>query len=106
MTLARKTTAIPRRRRVTLTGLPGVRRKKVKAVGATSVTDAMKWLRAGQIITAASDEGAINVHQNDEGLYHCQFMRYCRTVAETKFTHLGAVQQWLKDWWAKMEREP
>lgn len=103
--MAVKAKPVKRPHGVTLIGLPGVRRKKVRAYAITSVTQAVRYLRERQAITAANDEGALVVHLDDAGVWRCEFMRYLRTINASQFKHIAVVAQWLKEWMPQMKRE-
>lgn len=86
-----------------LPGLPGTS-QDVSAVWATSVTDAMTFVREGCAITAAGAGGALVVWKGDDGQWRCEFMQHQRTTAFETFKHIAAVAEWLKEWWPQMKR--
>lgn len=87
--------------RTTLVGVPGVT-GDVHPVCATSRTNAIEWLRAGEPISAASDNGCLDVVKDDDGLWLCIFQRRMVTLGMQRFKHLAAVDQWLREWWPKL----
>jgi hypothetical protein len=95
-------TNVKRPRRITLTGLPGMPRE-VRAVLAQTRTEALHWLRKGETISAAGEQGSIDVWYVD-GWYQCEFARFKCPLDQSKFTTLAAVAMWLRRWWAKLAR--
>lgn len=86
---------------VTLTGLPGVRRREVKARYITSVSGAILALRAGFAATSAGTYGAINVWRDDKGIYHGEFHRFMVTQSSESFPRIEAARPWLQTWIAR-----
>lgn len=90
----------------TLTGLPGVSRIETQAACFNSVTAGMQGLKQHGAITTAGSYGAINIWKDDLGNYRCQLQRWMARYEDTKFAHLGAVDQWLRDWLPTLENWP
>lgn len=85
---------------VELQGLPGVRRKRVRAVMCKSIAGVMAvFMTTTKAATGAGDYGAVNVYVDDDGLYQCQFMVYHSVVNAGTFTTKSDVRKWLSEWW-------
>jgi hypothetical protein len=88
-----------------LTGLPCLNGGSVEPELVSSRTAAIKSLRdKAKAILAAGDEGSLHVVVGHDGLYHCEFFRYQRALNSSAFRHLASVDDWLREWFPKMER--
>lgn len=89
----------------TLTGLPGTSEPTREVASARSVSHAVELLRSGwNGISQARDCGSVTVWLDDNGMWRCEFCSFRIAENESKFVHLAAVYQWLKDWWPKMSK--
>lgn len=82
----------------TLQGLPNVRRPKVRAIWANTVTGFMIGLRKHRAVTSAGDYGAINVWREDGGMWHCTFCFYQSIRNELTCKTKVEVKKWLIKW--------
>ncbi len=89
-------------RLVTLVELDGVARKETRGVVATSVTDAMYWLRRGRAVTSAGDRGTITAWRDDAGVIRCHFCQFRQVVDSIETRWLNAAHTWLRGSWSKM----
>lgn len=71
-------------------------------VTVSSVSAAMKEIRKGRSITAASDNGAINVWHRDDGRIQCEFMQFRESKSSRKFRKKASVKSWLVEWFPKI----
>lgn len=84
---------------VNLSGLPdGVH----TAIAAGSRTDALMLFRAGNVVTGAGSNGAINLWRDSDGLAHCEFSRWRQTISSFTTKSTLAVGTWLAEWWPAM----
>ena len=89
---------------VRLKGLPGAR-QVVRAVHVRSVTDAVRWLRKKKSITAAGNNGALNVFYNTKGEIVAEFYRNCVTLNSTPCKSVAAAYRWLQEFWPTIGRD-
>lgn len=88
-----------------LIGIEGVEAGEVESVSVRSRTAAIRELRAGaKAVTAAGGEGALNVWRDDNGAFRCEFDRYRTPIDQKTFRFLGPVDDWLREWFPKLER--
>lgn len=88
----------------TLVGLAGVSSDSVEAIHVTSRTSALKHLRGGaRAVTAAGDNGALNVWIDEDGMYRCSFHRFLSTKNHGTWKYLASVDAWLREWWPRMK---
>jgi hypothetical protein len=80
-----------------MTGLPGVRKKKIEAVYATGPYGFTRALENYRCATAAGDDGAVNAYIDDKGQYRAHFCRHYAVLAEGIFTSKAALRRWLKE---------
>ena len=86
-----------------LVGLPGVKAKAIDSPSVSTRTAAIREIKRGaRAITAAGDDGAINVWKDDDGMWRCEFQRYKSTLDSKTYRYLAAVDQWLKEWMPKL----
>lgn len=91
------------RHKDTLSGLLGIRKKKLQAIRCRSRTDAIAILRAGYVATTtAGDKGAFTIHRDDEGKYHCDFMQFCMSKDYKVVESISAAAKWLKGIWPQL----
>jgi len=89
-------------RTVELTGLPGIKRKKIRATMCNSISAFMAvFMTTTRVATGAGDHGAVNVYVDDDGLYQCQFMVRWQVVDAGTFTTKAGVKKWLSEWWPR-----
>ncbi len=85
-----------------LIGLSGTDGKARECVFVRSVSATLKVLRLRKAATMAGDSGAINVWQDDDGNYRCEFQRFMSVKDSQIFRHLVSVESWLKEWLGKL----
>lgn len=91
-------------RTLELENLVGVSKRNIKAAWFDNVTQARKYLGKYRAITSAGDDGAINIHIDDAGKYHCEYTVYRITRNCLSFrTKAGAIE-WLKYYIKKIHR--
>ena len=87
---------------VYLTGLPGVKRKKVRAMffGRGSVSQYLRLMPGGKTKTfcSAGPRGAVNVYLDDDGNWRCNFCRYASVLSDVVCKTKKAVREWLTKW--------
>jgi len=87
---------------VELTGLPGIKRRRVRAALVNSISAFMAvFMTRTKAATGAGDHGAVNVYIDDDGSYRCQFMRRHTVIDASWFTTKAGVRRWLSEWWPK-----
>lgn len=86
---------------ITLSDLPGVRRKTVSAAEAKTVTAALRLLRKHRCVSWADDCGSYVVHRMDNGRWSCEFMRWRVTVDRLECDTKREIAAWLKVWLPK-----
>lgn len=80
-------------------GLEGVKGGKLEGPMARTINGFKVALREHRVCSAAGDNGAVTVWQDDEGAWRCVFTRWRSVVEETV---LGTkVWSWLKEWMPK-----
>lgn len=86
-----------------LVGLEGVRKKALDARFFSKPTQASRLLRTHRALTAASDNGAINVWIDDAGRYRAAFYRRYQALSEWRGKQKTRLTKWLKVWMPKMD---
>lgn len=86
----------------TFTGLPGVRRKKIEGVFASTPAGFARALRKHRVVSAAGDDGSVTVWRDDSGKLRGTFQRYYSTLADETFKTKIAMERWLGVWLPKM----
>lgn len=81
-----------------LTDLPGVSKKVVDCSFFRTINQCFNGLRKFNAVTAAGDNGAINVWRDDAGKYRVAFYRRLCTVASETFDSQKQVRIWLQQW--------
>lgn len=92
---------LPTRYKATAVGLPGTR-KETKLTFVTSPTDAARFLRAGQSVTAAGDDGAMIVWRDVDGNFRCEFYQRLSTKDSRNFRYLASAAAWMKEFWPRL----
>jgi len=87
-----------------LVGLEGVRKKALDARFFNKPVQASRFLRTHRALTAAGDNGAINVWIDDAGRYRATFYRHYATLSTWRGKQKTRLTEWLKAWMPKMER--
>ena len=85
-----------------LRGLPGTSDVR-ECVFVGTAAQAIKNLRLGMAVSAASDNGAINMWDDAEGKYRCEAMRHMHTLEAKVFTNLKDVRRWVSEWLRKIQ---
>lgn len=88
----------------TLAGLPGVRKKTVKAAWAHTPAAFVRALAKHRAATGARDNGAINVWIDDKKQFRGSFCRYYSVVSDGTFKSKAALRRWLNEQWPRTER--
>lgn len=83
---------------VTLENLEGLAVKKIDAEFFSKASQIKAILDKGIAATAAEQNGALNIWKADDGRYRCESMRSFKTLDYQKFTTLGQVGKWAKEW--------
>lgn len=86
----------------TLAGLPGIRKKMVKAAWAKTPSGFIAALARHRAVTAAGDDGAVNAYRDDAGNYRAHFSRHWSILSEETFASKAALRRWLEEWLPKM----
>jgi hypothetical protein len=86
---------------ITLSDMPGVRRKMIRAQDAKTVSAALRLLRKYRAVHWADDHGAYSVHRGDNGRWFCEFMRWRVSVSRLECGSKREVAAWLKVWLPK-----
>jgi hypothetical protein len=86
-----------------LVGLEGVRKKALDAQFFQKPSQASRLLRTNRALTAASDNGAINVWIDDTGCYRASFYRHYLCLSEWRGEKKTKLTMWLKEWMPQME---
>lgn len=60
-------------------------------------------LRNNMAVTAADNNGALNVWKDDEGNIRCEAMRYCRTLEEKTYKTVEQAIKWVDKWLEKIK---
>lgn len=82
-----------------LANLPGVSAGTIEISQiSSSVSGAMRDLRAQRAATGAGDHGAWTVWLDDAGKYRCEFSRHQVPVNEATYLTLTGVRGWLQAW--------
>lgn len=82
----------------TFTGLPGVAGEKLEGPMTESVSGFMAALRGNRICSAVGSNGAVTVWKDDDGMWRCDFSRYCSTVCGATVKTKAQVREWLREW--------
>lgn len=85
-----------------LSGLPGTT-GDVEAVFILTASEAVEKIQEGYAVTAAADNGAINVWVDDSGKYRCEAQRYCVSVDSQEFNRLMDVAAWVREWLGRIQ---
>lgn len=86
-----------------LVGLEGVRKKSLDARFFHKPSQASRLLRTHRALTAASDNGAINVWIDDAGRFRAAFYRHYQTLSSWRGKKKTRLTEWLNIWMPKME---
>lgn len=76
--------------------LPGKPGKHEVSQFASSVTAALKMIRAGSIATMAGDNGAINAYRADDGTLRADRSVYMATRESKTFRNLRTLAKWYR----------
>jgi hypothetical protein len=63
----------------------------------------IRWLTRDTALTAAKDNGAINIWIDDFGQYRCEAMRNFMSLEKGIFTKKFEVRDWAEEWLKKIE---
>lgn len=86
-----------------LVDVPGVSGGEVKAYAAKSPNDALFFITDSKAVTAAGDNGALNVWRDDSGQWRCEFHRRLCTINSITTKSVRRVMAWMREWWPRME---
>lgn len=86
-----------------LVGLDGVRKKALDALFFHKPAQASRLLRTNRALTAASDNGAINVWIDDTGRYRAAFYRHYACLSEWRGKTKTRLTKWLSLWMPRMQ---
>lgn len=86
---------------VTLINLQGRAAKETKAVFLRTAADVHK-IQKDLALTAAGQNGAINIWISDTGEYYCEAYKSLRTVNTEKYETIDDVEKWAETWIKKI----
>jgi hypothetical protein len=84
-------------------GMDGVK-GKLTGVIVRSVAGFNKKLRIHRIVSAAGDNGSVNVYVDDAGKYRCEFHQYRQTIDQKEYRTKASALQWLKEFLPKVRK--
>ena len=86
-----------------LRGLPGTDGKPREAIFVRSMSGVRKALARAGAATAAGDNGAINIWQDDEGQYRGELQRYMRTMDSMVVTRQADIKPYFDRWYEAIQ---
>jgi len=87
-------------------GMPGVKRKRIKGPIVDSVSAFLLALRKHRLCSAAGDHGSVTVYVDDDGAFRCTFQRWHSTIDEQTYATKAQVKAWLVKWLPKRKQQP
>lgn len=85
----------------TIQQLPGISRD-IEAEWINSASEALAILRTGAAVTAAGDNGVLDVYKDDSGQFRCHVVRDNWTLEDRSFEQIEQVLPWVKKWLRKI----
>ena len=87
-------------------GVPGIKKKKVKGIYATSPSGFLRRLKDFRVVSASGDHGAVMLWVDDTKPLRGNFQRWHQTIDEQIFSSQAAAREWLKEWLPRMKVHP
>lgn len=70
-----------------------------------SIQQAVRRIQKRRAVTAAGNNGALNVWRDDQRVLYSEFMRFRQSLDRAEHVNLDSLRVWLETWWPRLGRD-